>query len=119
MSAHDILLALEEQGWRALSSGNGGDFYRRYLTDDALMIFPGGSVLSREAVLQVIDSAPPWSWFRIDEARVVPLTDDSAIVAYRATAQREGQAEYSALMSSVYVSREGSWKVAFHQQTPT
>ena len=117
ITVQDTLLALEEQGWQALADGTGADFYRRYLTDDALMVVPGG-VLSREVVLQFMESAPPWAWFRIEAARVLPLTEDSAVVAYQATAQREGQAEYSALMSTVYVRRDGAWKVAFHQQTP-
>ena len=118
MSDRDALLALEEQGWRTLSGGSGEAFYRRYLTDDALMVFPGGAVLSRDAALRAIASAPPWDWFRLEEARVVPVGDDGAVLAYRATAQRAGQPEYAAWMSSVYVRHAGAWKLAFHQQTP-
>jgi hypothetical protein len=83
------------------------------------VVVPGGTLLDRDAVLQFMADAPQWAWFRIEDTRVLQLTADSAVVTYRATAQREGQPEYHALMSTVYVRREGLWKVVLHQQTPT
>jgi hypothetical protein len=112
------LLAREEEAWRALAAGTGADFYRRNLTDDALMVFPFG-VLDRAATIAAIEAAPPWAWFRIDEPKVVRLAADAALLTYRATAQRTGQAPYTAWMTTVFVQRDGTWKTAFHQQTPT
>ena len=111
------LVSLEEQGWQALSQGTGADFYERNLADHALMVFPFG-VLTREQSIEAIKAAPPWASFRIEDPQVVGLTDDSAILTYRATAQRAGQEPYSALMTTVFVKNEGTWKAAFHQQTP-
>jgi hypothetical protein len=55
----------------------------------------------------------------LEDVRVVWLTDDSAVVRYRATARRDGDdTTYSALIGSVYVRRDATWKLAFHQQTP-
>jgi hypothetical protein len=112
-----ILIALEERGWQALSQGTGVEFYQRNLTDHALMVFPFG-VLTREQSIEAIRAAPPWASFRIEDPRVVELTDDSAILTYRVTAQRAGQEPYSALIATVFVKHEGTWKTAFHQQTP-
>ncbi len=111
------LVSLEEQGWQALSQGTGADFYQKNLTDHALMVFPIG-VLTREQSIETIKAAPPWASFRIEDPRVIALTDDSAILTYRCTAQRAGQEPYSALMTTVFVRHEGAWKTAFHQQTP-
>jgi hypothetical protein len=111
------LVSLEEQGWQALSQGTGADFYRRNLAGHALMVFPFG-VLAREQSIETMKAAPPWASFRIEDPRLVRLTDDSAILTYRATAQRTGQEPYSALMTTVFVKQEGTWKTAFHQQTP-
>jgi len=111
------LLALEEEGWRALSSDRGADFFGELLTAHALMVFPG-IVLSKDRALEEIAKAPPWAEFRIDEPSVVRLTEQSAVLTYRATARRDGEPEYHALMSSGYVESGGSWKMAFHQQTP-
>src|SRR3546814_16826983 len=63
-------------------------------------------------------SGEPWSSFELDDERVVSLTDQSAVVAYRASAAR-GDLSYSALISSTYVRGAGKWRLALHQQTPT
>lgn len=112
------LVALEEQGWQALSRGTGADFYRRNLTADALMVFPFG-VLTREQAIETMGAAPPWARFSIEEPLVVGLTPDSALLTYRARAERAGQEPYSAFMTTVFVKQHGAWKTAFHQQSPT
>lgn len=111
------LLALEEEGWRALSSDRGAEYFGELLTVHSLMVFPG-IVLSKDRALEEIPKAPPWAEFCIDDPRVVRLTEHSAVLTYRATARRAGEPEYHALMSSVYVENGGSYKMAFHQQTP-
>ena len=111
------LLSLEEAGWWALIRGNGADFYEEYLTSDARMVLPLG-LLSREQSIAGVKASLPWASFRIEEPRVIVLTEGSAVLVYRATAQRAGQEPYSAWMSTVYVRTDGTWKMAFHQQTP-
>jgi hypothetical protein len=114
----EAIIACEEEAWRALSEGSGADFYRANLTDDALMVFPSG-VLSRVEAIAGIEAAPPWSTFRIEQPRVQRLGDDRALLTYRATAQRAGQKPYRALMTTLFVRQDGTWKTEFHQQTPT
>jgi hypothetical protein len=113
----DLLLGLERAGWEALSSGRGGAYYSEHLTQNALMAFPFG-VMTREEAIDAMDSASPWSMFEIHDPRVVALTADSGVLAYRAVAQRTGEAPYFALISSTFVRVRGAWKLAFHQQTP-
>jgi hypothetical protein len=115
MIADDELLTLEHQFWR----GDAG-FYRRQLTEHAVMVFPEtAGVLTRDKVVDAIASAPRWAEVRIDEPRFVGLTQESVLVTYKATARRDGDTkDYVALVSSVYVNRDGSWKLAFHQHTP-
>jgi len=109
------LLNLERQFWKG-----DADFYRRNLTDKAVMVFPEpAGVLTREKILETIASSPRWADVRIDDARVVELTRETALVTYKATARREGDRnDYVALVSSVYVNRDGAWTLAFHQHTP-
>jgi hypothetical protein len=111
------VLALEEEGVRALTSGKAAGFYRESLTDDALMVVPG-FIVDKPTFLAGIDAEEPWSTLRIEDPRVIELTPSCAIVLYRAVGRREGRPEYTAFMSSVYVDRGGSWKLAYHQQTP-
>jgi hypothetical protein len=111
------LLAVEKQGWDAISAGGGAGFYAQRLTDDAVMVVPG-MVLGREETLESMRRTQPWSWYRIDDPRIVELTGESAALVYRAAAQREGAPQYTALITSLYVNRAGAWKLALHQQTP-
>ena len=117
MDLEATLLALETEGWEALSSERGADFYEAALTEDALMVVPG-MVLSRDEALAGIREAPPWSGFGIEDPRVVPLGAEAAALTYRVTAQRSGQPPYTALMTTTFVRSGPSWKVALHQQTP-
>ena len=119
MDHHRELLRLERVGWCALSSA--GDaataFYDSVLAKDVLMLLPGGLVIDdREKVLDSMRGAP-WTSFELFDERVLDLTRDSAIVAYRATARRDG-VDYRALFNSTYVRQGDSWRLKVHQQTP-
>jgi len=111
------LIDLEHEGWKALASDDPVAWWDDHLDDGALMVFPG-FVATREQSLEGMTQAPPWSWFRLDDVRVLDLGDDAAVVVYAASAQRDGQPEYRALMSSTWVRRTGGWRLALHQQTP-
>ena len=117
MSLAERLVALEHERWDALVAGEGGRYYREHLTDDALMAFPFG-VLTREATIEAMESAPPWERYEIADPRVVALSDDSGIVVYAVVAQRPGEEPYSAVVSTTFVRDGDVWKVAFHQQSP-
>ena len=108
---------LERDGWRALSGAGGVSFYADVMADDGLMVFPG-SVMDKDAALTAIGDAPPWSSFSLDAVRVSG-DDAAAVITYRATAQRGDAAPYAAEMSSVYVMRDGRWRLLFHPQSPT
>ena len=60
----------------------------------------------------------PWATYRIDDPHVIALSAASAILTYLATAQRTGEAPYTARMTTVFIKQESGWKTAFHQQTP-
>ena len=119
MSQHE-LIDLERSAWKALStSGDAAQkFYDKVLAKDVLMLLPGGMTIDDRAT--VVDSMGQANWtsFELSDERVFDLTDDSAVVAYKATAERPGAGTYEALLSSTYVREGGAWKLALHQQTP-
>lgn len=88
------------------------------MADDGLMVFPG-TVLDKAQSIQAISGATPWLSVELEDVRIVGATPDGGTVVYRATAQREGNAPYQAMMASVYVRREGQWRLVLHQQTPS
>jgi hypothetical protein len=114
------LLEIETQGWRALSSEMevAREFYACTLSEDAVMLFPGGMVLEGKEQILASLGAQPWKTFQIKDARVVRVSEGAAILFYRVTAQREKGIEYSALISSAYQKTDGGWLLWFHQHTP-
>jgi hypothetical protein len=116
--ADDELAALERQGWDALATSGAAarTFYERVLDHDVLMLLPGGLVLDDRAAIVEAMSGQPWSRYTLEDLRARRPTPDTGLVTYGAVADRDGKA-YSALMSSLYVRRDG-WKLIFHQQTP-
>ena len=115
----DELTVLERDGWEALASGGevAQAFYDRVLDGEVLMLFPGGMVLDDRAAIVESMGGPPWTRYELEDVRALRLTPDAGVVAYGVVAERDGK-EYSALISSTYVRRDGGWKLAFHQQTP-
>jgi hypothetical protein len=113
----ELLIGLEREGWEALVAGRGGAYYREHLAANAVMAFPFG-VMTREAAIEAMESAPPWKRFEIREAQVVELGSDSGVVVYSVEAQRPGDEPYSAVVSSTFVREADGWKLAFHQQSP-
>jgi hypothetical protein len=114
------LIALEEDGWRALSDGPEAAtaFYERVLDDGVVMVLPGGLRLDDRATVIASLAGPPWASYDLESPQVLRLGADTAVVTYGVVARRDGAAPYSALMSSVYVRRDGEWRLALHQQTP-
>jgi hypothetical protein len=115
MGSRQELLKIEEGFWRAAGDS---DRYAEHLAADAVHVFPGWGVASREAVLAGVAKADPWTSFAIEEPEVLFLSDASAAVVYRAHAQRQGQPPYEAAITSVYRRCPGSWELVVHQQTP-
>jgi ketosteroid isomerase-like protein len=109
---------LERAGWNALCSGRARAFYDQVMTADAVFVVPG-AVLDRTQTLRSWDDVPRWQSVDLDPERIISVSDDVAIVTYRARAERPDEAPYIAQFTSVYRRRDdGDWRVAFHQQTP-
>jgi len=115
----DELLDLEREAWRALSTSGeaAAAFFADALADEVLMLLPLGLVVDDRD--DVIDSmrGEPWTSYQLVDERVLPLGDDSAVVAYTAHARRADM-DYHALVNSTYRRTDGGWRLAFHQQTP-
>lgn len=116
----ETLLDLERRGWDSLCDGTGDSFYGELMTDDALMVLANGQVMDRDAVVESLRDAPPWRTYEISDLRFVDAGDDAAAIVYGGRAYRAAQEPaFVGLMSSVYVRREGAWRLALYQQTPS
>ena len=110
------LVVLEELFWLEGTA----DFYRAHLAGDAVMVFPEPyGIFDADAILASVGDEPAWDAVRMENVNVVRLRQTAAVIAYRAEARRASGEPYSTYAASVYVrADEGSWKLAFHQQTP-
>jgi hypothetical protein len=96
----------------------GAAFYREWLAEECVMVFPGVGLMTRAQVIEGIDRSPRWAEVQFGDEHVIDVGPDSRILCYHATARRQGEPEYAALVSSVYVRRGDGWKLTFHQHTP-
>lgn len=113
-------IALEEQGWQALSSTGeqAAAFYDDVLDQEVVMLLPGGLLLDDRATIIESMSGPPWSAYELNDVRTLHPSPGTAVVIYSVVARRGDAAPYSALVSSTYARRDQGWKMVVHQQTP-
>ena len=115
----DELIELERAGWASLCNGTGDSFYGDLMTDDGVMVMANGAVMTRKEVVDALAESPPWASYEIDDVQTVPVGDDAAALVYVGTGHRDADnPPFVGVMTSVYVRRDGDWKLALYQQTP-
>src|SRR4029453_17452382 len=118
MELQDQLVAIERRLWT-----NDAAFYEAHLTDDALLIFAETGAITRDVAVSGTgkSNAEGRRWERVEftDTRCIRIGPDAALLTYRVSARWAHEASgSSALARSLYVRHIGSWKLAFHQQTP-
>lgn len=113
------LMRLERDGWDALCRSQGADFYGRLMTEDGVMVLVNGAILDRDAVQASLKAAPAWDGYEITGERLIPVGSEGATLVYRATAQRDGDEPFEAVMSSTYALIDATPRLTVHQQTTT
>lgn len=117
MTQLDDLTAIERTLWT-----NDPVLYRESLTPDAVLVFPETGPISRDVAVAAIEKenaeGRAWAEVSFEAPRLLRLDDGVALLHYRVTARWEGDAaSMTMLASSVYVRRDGTWRLAFHQQS--
>ena len=117
-SIEETLLSLKEEALEATKNRD-ADFYNNYLADHAIAVVPFG-IFTKEAIVQQM--ASPNSAFRstkIEDTRVMVLSEDSGVVTYKATfeSMKDGK-PFEVFVTTIYAKISGIWKGVFYQQTP-
>jgi hypothetical protein len=112
------LLHEAHEGWRAILAGQGGNYYQRTMTQDALLILPG-AVVSRDEVRAAFSAASPLDRYELHDPAVIRLGEHAGVLVYRSLAWR-GDEVTELQMSTTYLFDEnnGGWCVAAHQESP-
>ena len=114
LTLQETLWDMEQKFWV-----EGADFHARHMTDDCVVLMPPpAGVLSRDSAVELVRETPRWTGVRFGGRRVLQLHDRIFLLAYNASAHRRKElSTYRALASSIYINRDGDWRLAFHQQT--
>jgi hypothetical protein len=111
---------LETRVWDALRRGD-ADEDARLLADDFLGVYPSGFADRSDHVGQLANG-PTVAEFALHEARLMVLSDDNVMLAYRAEYRRihagvPGPLE-SMYITSLWSRRDGNWRNVFSQDSP-
>jgi len=112
------LIEIERRLWT-----NDAVFFEDTLIREALLVLPAAGVIAKhlavDAILAENADGRRRADVEFDEVRSLSLADDAAVLTYRVAARWDPQSPKGrARASSVYVRRNGKWKLAFHHQTP-
>jgi hypothetical protein len=114
------LITIERTLWE-----NNAEIYQGRYSPEALLIFPGVGRIDRDTAVAAIRQenveGRAWAEVRFDDVDGRWITTGAAaLITYTATARWNYESTASkTLCASVYVRVGGSWRVTFHQQTPT
>jgi hypothetical protein len=113
------LITIERTLWE-----NNAEIYHERYSPEALLIFPAVGRIDRERAVAAIrkENAEGHAWVQVRfddvDGRWIK-SDGAALITYMARARWNYESSASkTLCASVYVREGGSWRVAFHQQTP-
>ena len=110
------LLALERQVWEALRLGDAGAD-AELLSADFLGVYETGFADQAEHVAQLLSGATV-AEYRLDDVRLLTLSVDVALLAYRAVYRRVGATDTEVMyVSSIWRREAGGWRNLFSQDT--
>lgn len=113
MTTEDTLWHLEEAFWTGTPENA-----RAMTASGAVMVFPyPAGIMQGDAIWEGMGGAPRWRTVEMTD-RVFTREGDTAVLAYRASAEREGVSLYEALCASTYLRDEDDWLLISHQQMP-
>lgn len=113
----DHFLELERKVWQALVDGDAGAD-RTLLSDDFVGVYSTGFANRDDHVSQFV-SAPTVSSYSIEQALLIEVSGNAAMLCYLAVFQRPGdEAIHRMFVSSLWCERNGMWVNTFSQDTP-
>lgn len=113
MSVEQELWGHEERFWL-----DGAETFGKRLSGDAVIVFPyPAGILQGQGMLEGLNATPNWRSVVMSD-RVFRRRGETALLAYRASAERAEEDFYEALCASTYLDDDGDWRLISHQQTP-
>jgi hypothetical protein len=116
----DALIELETKVWDALRRGD-AEADSQLLAEDFLGVYSSGFANRSDHVGQLVNG-PTVAEFELRDARLMLLSDNDALLSYRADWRRFGKGERgpeeAMYVSSLWSQRGGRWVNVFSQDSP-
>ncbi len=109
-------LALETKVWQALVTGD-ARADNALLTPDFLGVYPSGFAGRADHCGQ-LDAGPVMHSYQLDQAHLLVIGADHALLSYRATYRRVGGQSEVMFISSLWQRSAMGWRNRFSQDTP-
>ena len=94
----------------------GGEDCERILAEEATVVVPGAT-MDKAQTVEAMRQGQGWDGFSFDNPRRLEPSAGCAGLVYLFSGRRGGST-YRAVLTSLYVERNGRWRLIFHQQTP-
>jgi hypothetical protein len=89
------------------------------LADDFLEFGSSGRTFDKASILEDLRNEPLHQTAHLSDFVIRPLAPEVVLVTYRTTRQdSSGQIIHQAQRSSIWINRDGTWQITFHQGTP-
>lgn len=122
MEAADLALirGLEEELFKQ-SVRASADAVSELLADDFIEFGRSGGVHDKEEVVRSLaaERPDPTASRTADNYRLLALADDVVLLTYRSLRTDDDGSQAHTLRSSIWKRLDGSWRMVFHQGTPT
>jgi hypothetical protein len=90
------------------------------LTDDFLEFGSSGRTFDKAAILEDLSNEPPHQTALLSDFAIRHLAPEVILVTYRTTRHdSSAQIIHQAQRSSIWINRNGTWQITFHQGTIT
>jgi len=114
MISDDAIWDLETRFWP-----EGADSARQMPAKEAVFVFPyPAGILHGDALFREKEVAQRWRSVEMTE-QFISRVGEVAVLAYRVSAERNGEPVYEALCTSTYLTDADKGQRLSHQQTPT
>ena len=117
MGLEQDLFDIEQGFWLS-----GKEHFSAHLDDRCVLAFPQTGemhgVKTRDEVAATATQTNRWFDLNMSDRSLLQVTEQAALISYRADVTRADGQPYAALVSSAYVRRGNGWKLTFHQHSP-
>jgi ketosteroid isomerase-like protein len=108
----DNLFKIEKGFWF-----EGSDFYKQYIADDAVFVFPGMRLGKKEAV-NAADQGYGWEELDITDEKLIEISENVILLTYHAEGKRKENKTYAGNITTIYRLEVDQPQMILHQQTP-